>query len=125
MPTKNTKYYSLLVVLADIVTLFIAFSLSYIIRVIFDNRPLVSPVYAFEYFQASLVIAGPGAPKIEGTMEYRLQNRRARLNLSSLELHTLTGADIETADQSKGTVRLLARHGHWLIDTIDWTSLGS
>lgn len=56
MPTKNTKYYSLLLVLADIVTLFIAFTLAYIIRVQYDNRPLVSPVYAFEYFQASLVI---------------------------------------------------------------------
>jgi hypothetical protein len=34
-------------------------------------------------------------------------------------------AEIETADQSKGTLRLVARHDHWLIDTIDWTSLGS
>lgn len=56
MPTKNTKYYSLLLVLADIVTLFAAFSLAYVFRVIIDNRPLVSPVYALEYFQVSLVI---------------------------------------------------------------------
>ena len=56
MPSKNTKYYSLLLVLADIVTLFVAFGLAYVIRVLFDNRPLVSPVYAWEYFQASLVI---------------------------------------------------------------------
>jgi len=56
MPTKNTKYYSLLLVLADIVTLFVAFTLAYIVRVIIDGRPLVSPVYALEYFQVSLFI---------------------------------------------------------------------
>lgn len=56
MPSKNTKYYSLLLALADIATLFVAFTLAYVIRVIVDGRPLVSPVYALEYFQASLVI---------------------------------------------------------------------
>ena len=56
MPTKNTKYYSLILVLADIATLLIAFTLAYIIRVIIDGRPTVSNVYALEYLQASLVI---------------------------------------------------------------------
>ena len=56
MPSKNTKFYSLLLVLADIVTLLFAFTLAYIIRVQYDNRPLVSPVYAREYFLVSLMI---------------------------------------------------------------------
>ncbi len=56
MPTKNTKLYSLLLVLADILVLFAAFTLAYILRVQLDNRPLLAPVYAIEYIQAFLVI---------------------------------------------------------------------
>ncbi|MDB5177122.1 MAG: Undecaprenyl-phosphate galactose phosphotransferase [Candidatus Saccharibacteria bacterium] len=56
MPTKNTKFYSLLLVLADTLILFAAFSLAYIIRVQIDNRPLISPVYAHDYLQAFIVI---------------------------------------------------------------------
>jgi exopolysaccharide biosynthesis polyprenyl glycosylphosphotransferase len=56
MPTKNTKFYSLILVLADIVTLFAAFSLAYVIRVQYDHRPLLTPVYALDYLQAFAVI---------------------------------------------------------------------
>lgn len=56
MPTKNNKFYSLILVMADIFVLFAAFTLAYIIRVQYDNRPLISPVYAEDYFQAFLVI---------------------------------------------------------------------
>lgn len=56
MPSKNTKYYSLILVLADVLTLIIAFTLAYVIRVQYDNRPLLSQVYALDYLQASLVI---------------------------------------------------------------------
>lgn len=56
MPTKNNKFYSLILVLADIFVLFAAFALAYIIRVQYDNRPLIEPVYAEDYFQAFLVI---------------------------------------------------------------------
>lgn len=56
MPSKNTKYYSLILVLADMFTLLIAFTLAYIFRVQWDHRPLLSPVYAADYLQASLVI---------------------------------------------------------------------
>jgi len=56
MPTKNNKFYSLILVLADIFVLFAAFTLAYVIRVQYDNRPLISPVYAEDYFQAFLVI---------------------------------------------------------------------
>ena len=56
MPTKNNKFYSLILVAADIVVLLIAFALAYIIRVQYDNRPLVSTVYAADYVQAFLII---------------------------------------------------------------------
>lgn len=56
MPSKNTKYYSLILVLADILTLLISFTLAYVIRVQVDNRPLINTVYSDDYLQASLVI---------------------------------------------------------------------
>lgn len=56
MPTKNTKFYSLLLVLADTTILLAAFSLAYIVRVQYDSRPLLTSVYAVDYLQAFLVI---------------------------------------------------------------------
>ncbi len=56
MPTKNNKFYSLILVVADILMLFAAFTLAYIIRVQYDNRPLIEPIYALDYFRAFLVI---------------------------------------------------------------------
>lgn len=56
MPTKNNKFYSLILVLADIFVLFTAFTLAYVIRVQYDNRPLVSPILSADYIQAFLVI---------------------------------------------------------------------
>jgi exopolysaccharide biosynthesis polyprenyl glycosylphosphotransferase len=57
MPTKNTKFYSLILILADIVTLLAAFSIAYIARVQYDPRPLLNTVYAQDYFFAFLIIA--------------------------------------------------------------------
>ena len=56
MPTKNTKFYSLLLVLADMVVLLLAFTLAYVFRVQYDPRPLLAPVYALEYAEAFIVI---------------------------------------------------------------------
>lgn len=56
MPTKNTKFYSLILVIADTIVLLAAFSLAYILRVQYDNRPLIDNVYAWEYFTAFLTI---------------------------------------------------------------------
>ena len=56
MPTKNTKFYSLILVLADVFVLMAAFTLAYIARVQLDHRPLVANVYAIDFLQASLVI---------------------------------------------------------------------
>jgi exopolysaccharide biosynthesis polyprenyl glycosylphosphotransferase len=57
MPTKNTKFYSLILIIADFFVLLLAFSIAYILRVQYDPRPLVSQVYAYEYFSSFLLIA--------------------------------------------------------------------
>lgn len=56
MPTRNTKFYSLLLVIADIFILTLAFVLAYVIRVKYDHRPLVSPVYARDFLSATALI---------------------------------------------------------------------
>ncbi|HSW77768.1 MAG TPA: sugar transferase [Candidatus Chromulinivoraceae bacterium] len=57
MPSKNTKFYSLILMIADFLVLIIAFGLAYIVRVQYDPRPLVAPIYAIEYFTSFLFIA--------------------------------------------------------------------
>ena len=56
MPSRNTKFYSLLLLLADIVVLMIAFSVAYVLRVQNDPRPLLVPVYAQTYLLTFLAI---------------------------------------------------------------------
>ncbi len=56
MPTKNTKFYSLILIIVDTFVLLIAFSLAYVLRVYFDPRPLVSTVYAGNYLFTFLAI---------------------------------------------------------------------
>ncbi|MEO7624148.1 MAG: sugar transferase [Candidatus Saccharimonadales bacterium] len=57
MPTKNTKFYSLILICADFLVLLAAFGLAYILRVQYDPRPLLTPIYAREYFTSFLLIA--------------------------------------------------------------------
>lgn len=56
MPSKNTKFYSLLLITADFVVLLGAFGIAYILRVQYDPRPLLAQVYAFEYLTTFLLI---------------------------------------------------------------------
>lgn len=56
MLSKNSRIYNLLLIVIDAFVLFIAFFAAYILRVQFDDRPLVSHVYSAEYLLASLVI---------------------------------------------------------------------
>lgn len=56
MPTRNTKFYSFLLVIADFVVLLGAFSIAYILRVQYDQRPLLNEVYALDYFLSFLFI---------------------------------------------------------------------
>jgi exopolysaccharide biosynthesis polyprenyl glycosylphosphotransferase len=57
MPSKNTKFYSLILILADFVVLLVAFGAAYVLRVQYDPRPLATQVYANEYLLSFLVIA--------------------------------------------------------------------
>lgn len=50
MPGKNTTFYSLALMVADFFVLLFAFSAAYILRVQYDPRPLLTKVYASEYF---------------------------------------------------------------------------
>lgn len=53
---KNTKFYSLILMLIDTVVLLIAFVLAYVVRVQLDNRPLLANVYAVDYLHAFIFI---------------------------------------------------------------------
>lgn len=56
MPTRNTKFYSLILILGDFFVLLVAFTAAYIARVQLDDRPLVAPVYAVDYLWTALTI---------------------------------------------------------------------
>lgn len=56
MLSRNTRFYSLILMIVDAVVLFTAFVSAYVLRVMFDPRPLLNEVYAREYLLASLVI---------------------------------------------------------------------
>ncbi len=56
MPTRNTKFYSFILVLADFVVLLTAFTIAYILRVQHDDRPLLTPVYAMDYIWTVLTM---------------------------------------------------------------------
>ena len=56
MPTRNTKFYSLLLLLSDAAVLLLAFTAAYIMRVQLDDRPLLAEVYAVDYLWTALTI---------------------------------------------------------------------
>ncbi|MFZ1258675.1 MAG: sugar transferase [Candidatus Saccharimonas sp.] len=57
MPSKNTKFYSLLLIATDIVVLAAVFFAAYYIRTQLDTRSLVHTVYAQEYIVGFMFIA--------------------------------------------------------------------
>ncbi len=56
MPSKNAKLYSLFLFIADVVALMLAFSVAYVIRVQYDPRPLLVPIYAQTFLLTFLAI---------------------------------------------------------------------
>jgi exopolysaccharide biosynthesis polyprenyl glycosylphosphotransferase len=56
MIRKNTKFYSLILVLFDTIVILGSFLLAYVIRVRLDHRPLLSTVYGIDYLHAFLII---------------------------------------------------------------------
>lgn len=57
MPSKNTKYYSLILMLADLVVLAFVFFAAYYVRTQIDPRVLLHAVYYQEYIVGFLIIA--------------------------------------------------------------------
>lgn len=56
MFTQNSRFYSLILVIVDMLFLLSAFIGAYVARVTFDHRPLTDPVYAKQYLLSSLII---------------------------------------------------------------------
>ncbi|MGD8373700.1 MAG: sugar transferase [Candidatus Woesebacteria bacterium] len=56
MPIRSVKLYSIALIIGDFVTLLAAFVLAYVLRVQFDNRPLLNDVYAIDFLLTSLAL---------------------------------------------------------------------
>ncbi len=56
MQRRNSKLYSLILILIDAVVLIAAFVISYIVRVHYDPRPLLANIYAYDYLVSFLLI---------------------------------------------------------------------
>ncbi|MDY0957744.1 sensor histidine kinase [Sphingomonas sp. CFBP8993] len=72
----------------------------------FNGEPVEIPRFAdflleqaHGRFRAELRVTGPGAPRIDGTMEYLLHGRRRALQLSTIELRTTTDLDVATIER--------------------------
>jgi len=56
MQTRNTKFYSLILIIIDTFVLLAAFTLAYVLRVQYDPRPLLANVHAYDYLYAFLLV---------------------------------------------------------------------
>ena len=56
MPSRNTKFYSLILMAADFIVLAFVFAIAYYIRTQIDHRALLHVVYTHEYIESFLVV---------------------------------------------------------------------
>lgn len=56
MPRRNSKLYSLILIIIDALVLITTFILAYVARVQYDPRPLLHNIYAFDYLFSFLLI---------------------------------------------------------------------
>lgn len=56
MPTRSARLYSLSLVVGDFFILLLAFTLAYVVRVLFDPRPLVAHIGALDFFGTALLL---------------------------------------------------------------------
>lgn len=56
MPTRNTKFYSLILLIADFIVLLTAFTVAYFLRVKLDSRVLLTDVPGLDYLYTMLTI---------------------------------------------------------------------
>ena len=57
MRVRNNVFYSLFLMIADLFVLAVAFVIAYIVRVQFDDRPLVAQITANDFFLTFMSIA--------------------------------------------------------------------
>ena len=79
MLSKNTKAYSVILITADFLVLLIAFTIAYVVRVQIDHRPLVNPVFAFDYLLTALAILPLWILVFASLTLYRTQTYNRRL----------------------------------------------
>lgn len=56
MPTRSARFYSIALIICDLVTLMLGFGLAYIVRVQFDPRPLVAHITSDQFFLTSIAL---------------------------------------------------------------------
>lgn len=56
MRSRNTKFYSLILIIIDTFVLLAAFTLAYILRVQYDPRPLLANIHAYDYLYSFLLV---------------------------------------------------------------------
>lgn len=56
MPTRSARYYSIALIICDLLTLILGFGLAYVVRVQFDPRPLVAQITSEQFFLTSLAL---------------------------------------------------------------------
>lgn len=56
MRRRNIRFYSLILIIVDLLVLIGAFVLSYVVRVQYDPRPLLTNIYAYDYLISFLLI---------------------------------------------------------------------
>jgi exopolysaccharide biosynthesis polyprenyl glycosylphosphotransferase len=56
MTSKNTKFYSLILIIIDTIVLLATFTIAYIARVQYDPRPLLSDVHSYDYLRWFVLI---------------------------------------------------------------------
>ena len=56
MRSRNTKFYSLILIIIDTFVLLAAFTLAYILRVQYDPRPLIADIHAYDYLYSFLLV---------------------------------------------------------------------
>lgn len=78
MTRRNSKLYSLILMLVDALVLIAAFVLAYVARVQYDPRPLLHNIYAYDYMFAFLLIVPfwIGAFALLGLYQQKTYNRR-------------------------------------------------
>ena len=94
MTRRNSKLYSLILMLVDALVLITAFVLAYVARVQYDPRPLLQNIYAYDYLFAFLLIVPfwIGVFGLIGLYKQETYNRRL-VEWSKIAIGSFIGID--------------------------------